>query len=372
MPTTIPNNQKTDELTRARIAEELQQNADSIARSRVAGELQRQKYLVSREQATDKQKKLREQWNRNEQRKRLEKEASDIKTSTAKRLAAARALAQLPQEEGEEGPDEAQDSSQFQPQWPEEGTEESTIGADQKPKGIGHVPMEEAREQGPGKEEETLAPMTKEDIGKPVKEKPSAEGGGLEPEEPEYFGRTKPTPPAGEQPQKPGQEKPEEEEEETGAKPPQKETQPSEAEQAGKITADKNAAQAAQLKQAAGGAKGALGGPEEALAKQFGGELGGKAMKLYKTYKWVIWIGTFIITNFWWILGGLAIIALFIVLYLTVSYMYNHPTATFLESMWCGRPAFLGGGDFMQCMMKEAIEKAPEAAKAATQAATQK
>lgn len=241
-----------------------------------------------------------------------------------------------------------------------EGTAESTIESPKK-QPIGEVPME------PKKEEESLTPMAKQDIGEPVKEKPSAKGGGQMPEEEKegYFGRTKPVPPEVEKGEGEPEKKPGEKPRETEGQPPAegvREKEPknlSEQEKAASLKSEQNGARATNLMSLAG-----KGGPEEMLAEKAGevSEVAGKAMSLYKKYKWFAWAAGIIAPLIVPIIIGLLIgIVFFIIVFLIIYYIDNNPGTTFFNAVYCGTKQLLGGDGFT-CLIKAATEAAAKAA----------
>ena len=251
---------------------------------------------------------------------------------------------------------------------PAEGTAESTIEPPEKSAEMGAVPMEETEEEKKKKEdEESLSPMQPESTGEPVKERPTAEGGGQMPEEKKegYFGRTKP---AGEEGEATGPEtpigektgeKPGEEAGEAPAEAAKKESPaeepatPSEGEQAEKITSRQ---MAQRNKGLTDGAKGALADKADKIYK---------AADLYKKYKWLVWIGGLVIANIWWIIIGVVILVLLIIVVLIVYYMVNNGVDWY-TAIKCGGTEILGG-DGVSCFLKRAIEKLPEAAQKAAE-----
>lgn len=250
---------------------------------------------------------------------------------------------------------------------PAEGTAESTIEPPEKPAEMGAVQMEETEaEKKKKEEEESLSPMQPGSTGEPVKERPTAEGGGKMPEEKKegYFGRTKPAGEEGEaaQPETPTEgklgEKPGEEAKKES--PAEEKATPSEGEQAEKITSG----QMAQRN------KGIMGDTEGALADKAGevSETASKAMSFYekyKKYKWIVWIGGLVIANIWWIIIGVVILVLLIIVVLIVYYMVNNGVGI-MDAIKCGGTQLLGG-DGVSCFLKRAIEKLPEAAQKAAE-----
>jgi predicted transcriptional regulator len=333
MPQNISNNQK-DGLTRAKIAKELEQAAGNIARNKIARESDRQRQQLTRAGIARELERQKQQASRQQEQGEADQENRP----------------KTPIEEAIEefGP------ATITPEGNAESTEERSVPAE-----MGHVLMPPVKDfgiQSQGDENVTPEELPQETgVKEPTRPEVTEGGGPMKTDEEKEgpiakYGALKT---GKEEPEKPAKKKPGEEEEETP---------PGEADQASKITsAQEKGRNAAQLAQAAKG--GITGGKEEALMGAAGlPPSAGKAMSLYKKYKWIIWIGTFIITNFWWIIGGLIAIVLLIIVVLIVNFMINNPGTTFFNAMWCGTENFFLGGDGFKCLLKAATEAATKAA----------
>jgi len=332
-----PNNQSTGGATPAETARDLNR----------AKQNDFLKQLQSTADKDEDQKKLRQMEDRRQQLVQALKDRDNPNIDQKRRLDLLKELDRLSEELKQDKPKTSVEEFGPETEIPAEGTAESTEEKPPKPE-MGKVPMEEE------KQEETLAPMEKQDVGEPVKEKPSAQGGGEMPEEKGYFGRTKPATEEGEaaeaekkkKPTAPG-EKPRGEGEAAAGKA----AVPTEAEQAAGI----KGAQMAQIN------KGLTGGAEGAMAEKAAevSEAAGQAMALYKKYKWIVWIGGLVIANIWWIIIGAIIIVLIVIVALITYYMVNNGVDWY-TAIKCGTDYVLGG-DGISCLLKQAIENAPEA-----------
>ena len=368
MPQTIPNNQPSGNIARKLRRDKNRAKNDSLRGQQTnqsANERQRQELL--------RQIKAREKAGQAEQ------------LSLKKRLQLLNQLSEL-EEKNKKNRPETPIEKAIDEYGPAEITPEQKPGEPEKeeeqaPKKIGQVPMKPEKDFGVQSQEDENAPLEqlpqKMGIEEPAKPKDTKGGGpvptGEEKEGPlaEYGALKAGTEEPGKKPAEPGAEKPEAEkpgEEGAPAETPQPEKSgreagvPPEGQQAKDITSGKNAAGNAE-----GLMKGLKGGPEAALEGKVGeaSETAGKALSLYKKYKWFVWaagiIGPLIVP----ILIGLLIgLVLFFVIFMVISFIDNNPGTTFLNALYCGGSQLFGGNGF-DCLVKKAIEKTPEIIKAA-------